>query len=81
MGLCRLRLRRPRACWCHRVLHEWDRLGSETVHHFPEVDLFVVQAEVTLRFARGEQPAVGYRQALRATELADEILSKGRERV
>ena len=70
-----------RRLWSNWSLHEWDRLGSETVHHFPEVDLFVVQAEVALRFARGEQPAVGYRQALRATELADEILSKGRERV
>lgn len=69
-----------RRLWSNWSLHEWDRLGSETVHHFPEVDLFVVQAEVALRFARGEQPAVGYRQALRATELADEILSKGRER-
>jgi hypothetical protein len=70
-----------RRLWSNWSLHEWDRLGSDTVHHFHEVDLFVVQAEVGLRFARGEQPAVGYRPAVRATELADEILSKGRERV
>ena len=46
-----------------------------------EVDLFVEQAKKALRFAGGDQPVVGYRQALRATKIADEILSKGRERV
>ena len=70
-----------RRVWSNWSLHAWDRLGSETVHHFPEVDLFVEQAKKALRFAGGDQPVVGYRQALRATEIADEILRKGRERV
>ena len=70
-----------RRVWSNWSLHAWDRLGSETVHHFPEVDLFVEQAKKALRFAGGDQPVVGYRQALRATKIADEMLSKGRERV
>lgn len=70
-----------RRLWFNWSLHEWDRLGSETVRHFPEVDLFIEQAEAALRFARGERPTVGYRQALRATQLADAILSNVRERV
>jgi predicted dehydrogenase len=65
-----------RRVWSNWALHEWDRLGSETVHHLPEVDLFLEQAQVALGFVRGEQPAVGYRQALRATQLADEILGR-----
>ena len=69
-----------RRVWSNWSLPAWDRLGSEVVQHFPEVDLFVEQAKKALRFAGGDQPAVGYRQALRATEIADEILSKGRER-
>lgn len=64
-----------RRMWSNWSLHAWDRFGSETVHHFPEVDLFVEQAKAALRFAQGDPPVVGYRQALRATELADEILS------
>jgi predicted dehydrogenase len=67
-----------RRVWSNWSLHAWDRLGSETVQHFPEVDLFGEQAKKALRFAGGEQPVVGYRQALRATQIADELLSKGR---
>jgi predicted dehydrogenase len=63
-----------RRLWSNWSLHEWDRLGSETVHHFPEVDLFFEQAGAALRFAHGEPPTVGYRQALRATELGDAIV-------
>jgi hypothetical protein len=70
-----------RRMWSNWSLHAWDRLGSETVHHFPEVDLFGEQAKKALRFAEGEQPVVGYRQALRATQIADDLLSKGRERL
>lgn len=70
-----------RRLWSNWSLHEWDRLGSETVRHFPEVDLFLEQAEAALRFARGERPTVGYRQAVRATQLADAISSNMRERV
>jgi predicted dehydrogenase len=70
-----------RRMWSNWSLHAWDRLGSETVHHFPEVDLFGEQAKKALRFAGGEQPVVGYRQALRATQIADDLLSKGRERL
>jgi hypothetical protein len=82
IGLSRLMSLPTKAADCGRIGRFMnDRLGSDTVHHFHEVDLFVVQAEVGLRFARGEQPAVRYRPAVRATELADEILSKGRERV
>ncbi len=68
-----------RRLWSNWSLHQWDRLGSETVRHFPEVDLFIAQAEAALRFADGERPTVGYRQALRATKLADAILSNVRE--
>jgi predicted dehydrogenase len=63
-----------RRLWSNWSLHAWDRRGSEAVHHFPEVDLFVEQAAAALRFAQGERPIVGYRQALRATELADKIV-------
>ena len=70
-----------RRMWSNWSLHAWDRLGSETVHHFPEVDLFGEQAKKAFRFAGGEQPVVGYRQALRATQIADDLLSKGRERL
>lgn len=70
-----------RRLWANWSLHEWNRLGSETVHHFPEVDLFIEQAKAALRFARGDRPTVGYRQALRATDLADQILSKDGERL
>jgi predicted dehydrogenase len=66
-----------RRLWSNWSLHEWDRLGSEVVRHFPEVDLFFEQAEAALRFARGEKPVVGYSQALRATRLADAIVTKG----
>jgi predicted dehydrogenase len=69
-----------RRLWSSWALHEWDRLGSEVVRHFAEVDLFHEQAEAAIRFARGERPPVGYRQAIRATELADAILSKVPER-
>lgn len=62
-----------RRVWSNWALHEWNRDGSETVHHFPEVDLFLEQARAALRFARGEEPVVGYRQALRATVLADNV--------
>jgi predicted dehydrogenase len=68
-----------RRLWSNWSLHAWDRLGSEIVHHFPEVDLFHEQAKMALLFAGGDQPMVGYRQALRATRIADELLSKGRE--
>jgi hypothetical protein len=64
-----------------RSHHEWDRYGSETVRHFPEIDLFRKQAEAALLFAGGRPPAVGYRQALRATEIADAILARMRERI
>ena len=70
-----------RRLWSNWSMHEWDRLGSEVVRHFPEVDLFLEQAAAALRFARGEPPPVGYRQAIRATELADAILSKMHERI
>ena len=66
-----------RRLWSNWSLHEWDRLGSEVVRHFPEVDLYFEQAGAALRFARGEKPVVGYSQALRATKLADEIVRKG----
>jgi hypothetical protein len=49
-------------------------LGSETVHHFPEVDLFFEQAHAALQFANGASPTVGYKQAIRATELGDAIV-------
>lgn len=65
-----------RRLWSNWSLHEWDRLASETVHHFPEVDLFLEQAKSALLFARGETPVVGYRQALRATWIADEVLNR-----
>lgn len=65
-----------RRLWSNWSLHEWDRQGSETIHHHPEVDLFLAQARAALRFARGERPVVGYRQALRATDLADRILKE-----
>ncbi len=68
-----------RRLWSNWALHEWDRLGSETVHHFPEADLFFEQAGAALRFAQGEPPTVGYRQALRATQLGDTILKSEME--
>jgi predicted dehydrogenase len=63
-----------RRLWSNWSLHEWDRLGSETVHHFPEVDLFFEQAHAALQFAHGASPTVGYKQAIRATELGDAIV-------
>jgi predicted dehydrogenase len=69
--------REGRRLWSNWSLHEWDRLGSEVVRHFPELDLFFEQAAAALRFARGERPVVGYSQALRATELADAVVAKG----
>jgi predicted dehydrogenase len=67
-----------RRLWSNWSYHEWDRYGAETVHHLPEVDLFRKQAEAALRFASGQRPTVGYRQALRATEIADAILAEVR---
>jgi predicted dehydrogenase len=69
--------REGRRLWSNWTLHEWDRLGSEVTHHFPEVDLFDEQARSAIHFARGGKPVVGYSQALRATALADAIVSKG----
>jgi len=63
-----------RRLWSNWTLHEWDRSGSETVRHVPETDLFLEQARAALRFAAGERPTVGHRQALRATRIADLIL-------
>ncbi|GAA4489208.1 UDP-N-acetylglucosamine 3-dehydrogenase [Microbacterium panaciterrae] len=63
-----------RRLWSNWALHEWNRHGSESVKHYPEVDLFLEQAKRAIDFARGEKPLVGYRQALRATEIADKIL-------
>ncbi|GLK16627.1 Gfo/Idh/MocA family protein [Herbiconiux flava] len=65
-----------RRVWSNWEIHAWDRLGSETVRHLPEVDLFLAQAADALRFAEGQAPTVGYRQALRATRLADEIIAR-----
>ena len=70
-----------RRVWSNWSLHRWDRFGSETVDYFPEVDLFLEQAKKAIRFAAGDQPIVGFRQALRATEIADGIVDQGRERV
>ncbi|QJU56332.1 Gfo/Idh/MocA family oxidoreductase (plasmid) [Herbiconiux sp. KACC 21604] len=70
--------REGRRVWSNWELHAWDRHGSETVEYLPEVDLFLAQAEAALRFARGGKPPVGYSQALRATELADEIVARAR---
>lgn len=72
--------REGRRLWSNWSLHEWDRHGSETVHHFPEVDLFLEQAKAALRFATGERPTVDYAQARAATLLADEILVMGGRR-
>lgn len=66
--------REGRRVWSNWQLSSWDRFGSEVVEHFPEIDLFLAQAEAALAFARGSAPPVGYRQALRATELADRIV-------
>ncbi len=63
-----------RRVWSNWEIHAWDRFGSQTTRHLPEVDLFLAQAQDALRFARGQNPTVGYRQALRATRLADEIV-------
>lgn len=63
-----------RRLWSNWALHEWNRHGSESVHHYPVVDLFLEQAKRALEFAQGEKPVVGYPQALRATEIADKIL-------
>lgn len=70
-----------RRLWSNWSYHEWDRHGSETVRHFPEIDLFRKQAEAAFLFAGGRPPTVGYRQALRATEIANAILTEVRERI
>ncbi|GAA2719335.1 Gfo/Idh/MocA family protein [Cellulomonas aerilata] len=70
-----------RRVWSNWEIHAWDRFGSETTRHLPEVDLFLAQAEDALRFARGQSPTVGYRQALRATRLADEVVGLAGARV
>ncbi|NQX12109.1 Gfo/Idh/MocA family oxidoreductase [Microbacteriaceae bacterium VKM Ac-2855] len=67
--------REGRRVWSNWALHEWDRFGSETVRHLPETDLFLAQAQTALQFAGGAGPTVGYRQAMRATEIADRILA------
>ncbi|MCM6761655.1 Gfo/Idh/MocA family oxidoreductase [Rathayibacter sp. ZW T2_19] len=71
--------RQGRRLWSNWALHEWERNGSETVRHFPETDLFLDQARAALDFARGGRPVVGYRQALRATDLADRLTTVGSE--
>lgn len=68
-----------RRVWSNWSLHEWERFGPETVRHFPERDLFARQAEAALAFAQGQPPTVGYRQALRATRIADAIADRARE--
>lgn len=69
-----------RRVWSNWEIHSWDRRGSEVTRHLPEVDLFLAQAAAALRFAAGESPTVGYRQALRATRLADEIIDSAGHR-
>jgi predicted dehydrogenase len=69
-----------RRTWSNWALHSWDGVGAESVQHFPETDLFLMQARAALDFARGGPPTVGYRQAIRATEIADEIIRRGRDR-
>ncbi|ROQ60387.1 putative dehydrogenase [Rathayibacter sp. PhB152] len=71
--------REGRRLWSNWALHEWDRGGSESIRHVPETDLFLDQARAALDFARGGRPVVGYRQALRATDLADRLLTVGSE--
>lgn len=68
--------REGRRLWSNWAIHSWDRRGSEAVEYFPEIDLFQAQAEAALCFAQGEAPTVGYRQALRATVLADDIIRR-----
>ncbi|TAM67009.1 hypothetical protein [Rathayibacter soli] len=60
--------------------------GSRHAHSFLANGARVValirrQAEAGLLNAGGQRPTAGYRQALRATEIADAILAEVRERV
>ncbi|WP_454810452.1 Gfo/Idh/MocA family protein [Paenarthrobacter nitroguajacolicus] len=62
-----------RMLWSNDSLHEWDRYGGQHEKNFEPSDLFLRQAEASLRFCEGETPAVTFTQALRATEIADAV--------
>lgn len=63
-----------RRLWRNWRLRSWDRDGEERVRRFTPFDLFQAQAIDALSFARGGPPRVGFRQSLRATEIAAALL-------
>ena len=66
--------RSGRILWSNDTVHVWDRDGGQDTKTFDPSDLFSRQAEAAIKFCRGESPAVGFAQALRATAIADALL-------
>jgi predicted dehydrogenase len=64
-----------RILWSNDTVHFWERDGGQDAKTFDPSDLFFRQAEAALKFCRGEAPAVGFAQALRATAIADALLA------
>lgn len=64
-----------RMLWFNDSLRVWERDGSQYKKTFDPSDLFLRQAEAAIKFCRGEAPAVGFAQALRATAIADALLA------
>lgn len=64
-----------RLLWSNDSVHIWDRDGGHSVNTFEPSDLFLRQAEAAIKFCAGESPAVGFAQALHATEIADALLA------
>ena len=67
--------RSGRILWSNDTVHVWDRDGGQDAKTFDPSDLFSRQAEAAIKFCRGEAPAVGFAQALRATAIADALLA------
>jgi hypothetical protein len=61
--------------WSNDTVHVWNRNGSHDTTSFAPSDLFLRQAEAALRFCSGEPPAVTFTQALRATAIADAVVT------
>lgn len=67
--------REGRMLWSNDTVHVWSRDGSHNTTSFAPSDLFLRQAEAALKFCTGEAPAVTFTQALRATAIADAVVT------
>lgn len=64
-----------RMLWSNDTVHVWNRDGRHNTTSFAPSDLFLRQAEAALKFCAGEAPAVTFTQALRATTIADAVVT------